>query len=133
MFRKIALSAGLALGVVASPVAAEEHYVLLMGTGYFPNYVHPVVGDTIKFVNASAYPMSATADDQSWDTGIVLPNMSVTIDVVDGMKQTFRNSVTTNYDGNGAAIGTDAVGVIEYTKPADLATNTVTGEAHEIN
>lgn len=131
MFRKIGLTVALVLGVVATPLAAEEHYVLLMGTGYFPDYVYPEVGDTIKFVNASIYPMSATAVDLSWDTGVLLPQETVTIEVFDGMKQTFNNVVDTNYDGNGQPIGTNAIGVIEYTRQADLATNTLTGEVHE--
>ena len=128
MFRKIGLSAALAFGFVAVPAAAEEHYVLMMDTGYFPDYVYPAVGDTIKFVNAGTLPMNATADDLSWTTGDLLPEQSVVIEVVDGMKQTFRSIVAVNGE---IVTQSDTVGVIEYLNPVDLATNTLTGEVHE--
>ncbi|APZ52066.1 hypothetical protein [Salipiger abyssi] len=110
MLRKTGLLA-LTLGVLAAPLHASEHYVLLMGDGYFPDYVYPVVGDTIRFVNQSDVTMSATASDESWDTGPMAPGDVVILEVVDGMVQTFGDSV------NGDNL---AAGVIDYVNAAPL-------------
>ena len=118
MLRKTGLMSALALAAATFSAQAEEHYVLLVGEGYFPDYIYPEVGDTIRFINSSSYPMSATASDGSWDSGVLQPNDEYVLPVTDGMKQTFGNSVDNNTDDDGNIIGADAIGVIEYTVPA---------------
>ncbi|EIE52749.1 hypothetical protein AL036_06165 [Salipiger aestuarii] len=110
MLRKTGILA-LSLGLLAAPAMAEVHYVLLMGDGYFPDYVYPAVGDQVKFVNESDITMAATATDGSWTTGVMLPGAVVMLDVTDGMTQTFVDSENTA----GLAAGT-----IDYFNPAPL-------------
>lgn len=115
MLRKSGLLA-LTLGLFAAPLQAEEHSVLLMGQGYFPSHVYPTVGDTVIFENSSIVPMSATATDASWDSGVLQPGEQFTLEVTDGMTQTFVDSVTE---------GSLAEGVIEYAAapPLELERN----------
>ncbi|MCR8547937.1 hypothetical protein M4578_08865 [Salipiger sp. P9] len=110
MLRKTGLLA-LTLGCLAMPLQAKEHYVLLLGDGYFPDYVYPNYGDTIRFVNNSNVAMSATATDASWTTGRMEPGAVVILEVVEGMKQTFVDTVATD---------STAVGVIDYLNAAPL-------------
>ncbi|CUH75151.1 hypothetical protein [Tropicibacter naphthalenivorans] len=126
MLRKIGLTAALAFGVVAAPAVAEEHYVLMMGNGYFPDKIHPVVGDTIKFVNTSALPMSATAVDGTWTTGVLTPLNGVIIEVTDGMQQAFENTFVDEVTGQ----KNPGTGIIDYVNPPDLLTNDLTGEVN---
>ena len=129
MLRKFGMTSALVLAGLATPVVAEEHYVLMMGNGYFPDYIHPVVGDTIRFINMTNYPMSATADDGSWDTGVLQPSAEYVLSVTDGMKQTYGNSVTDAVDTWGAAVGIGVVGVIDYLNPANTTENTIVANA----
>ena len=91
MLRKTGLFSVLAAVALAAPLHAEEHYVMLLDTGYFPDLVHPSVGDTVRFYNQGELPMSATASDGSWSTGLLLPGQDYTLEVVDGMKATYNN------------------------------------------
>ena len=106
----------LALGSLAAPLQAAEHYVLMMGIGYFPDQIYPDIGDTVRFVNESDLPMSAVATDQSWSTGLLLPAGQTVITVAEGMTQTFGDLLTE---------GSLATGVIDYTSepPLDLERN----------
>ncbi len=115
MLRKTGLLA-LTLGVLAAPLHASEHDVLLLGGAYFPTSLYPAVGDTIRFVNESDITMSATATDASWDTGPLAPGEMTIIEVVDGMVQTYGDTVN---EGNPAA------GVIDYVNapPLELERN----------
>ncbi|MBU2962582.1 hypothetical protein KO516_17475 [Citreicella sp. C3M06] len=106
----------LSLGLLAAPAMAEVHYVLMMGSGYFPDAVYPAIGDQVKFVNQSDIAMAATATDASWTTGIMLPAAEVLLDVSEGMTQTFTDTVN---------IDSIAEGTIDYVNPPplDLAAN----------
>ncbi len=101
----------LSLGLLAAPALAEVHYVLLMGDGYFPEYVYPAIGDQVKFVNESDVAMAATATDGSWTPGAMAPGTAVLVSVTDGMTQTFVDSENTA----GLAAGT-----IDYQNPPPL-------------
>lgn len=115
MLRKTGLLSVLALAGLAAPLHAEEHYVLLMSKGYFPKDIHVQVGDTIRFVNEGSLPMSATATDDSWSTGIMVGDAQVVIPVTEGMKQTFVNKATSvGFNGQEVNTAPDAVGVIDY-------------------
>ncbi|MHA7868349.1 MAG: cupredoxin domain-containing protein [Salipiger thiooxidans] len=112
----LTLSIPLSVGLLSAPVHAEEHYVLMMGIGYFPDYVYPTVGDTIRFVNNSDLAMSAVATDDSWSTGLLQPGEQSLIDVVAGMQQSYGDLLTE---------GSTVAGVVDYTvePPLDLERN----------
>lgn len=110
MLRNFGLSL-LVLAGTAAPLAAAEQEVMLMGLGYFPDEVYVTVGDVVNFVNASTVPMSATATDASWDTGVLQPGESYALEVTDGMQGAFADS----YDSANAAAG-----FIDYVNPAPL-------------
>mgnify|MGYP004121011661 CR=1 FL=1 len=55
MLRKFGFLA-LTLGLFAAPLSAEEHSVLLMGQGYFPSQVYPMIGDTVLFEKMARTP-----------------------------------------------------------------------------
>ena len=88
----------------------------MMGIGYFPDYVYPTVGDTIRFVNNSDLAMSAVATDDSWSTGLLQPGEQSIIDVVAGMQQSYGDLLTE---------GSTVAGVVDYTvePPLDLERN----------
>lgn len=117
MLRKFGLFSALACAVAATPPAAEEHYVLMMKDGYFPEHLRPEIGDTIRFINVSDLPMSATATDDSWDTGILAPKQHYVLIVHDQMKRSFQNSVRGNLDSDGHPIGLAIAGSIDYFEP----------------
>ena len=94
---------------------------MLLDTGYFPDLVHPSVGDTVRFYNQGELPMSATASDGSWSTGLLLPGQDYTLEVVDGMKATYNNLLPDALD-LGGLLGTtgevvEAIGQIDYLNP----------------
>lgn len=129
MLRKICLTSALVFAGLATPVVAEEHYVLMMGNGYFPKRIHVVPGDTIRFINMTPYAMSATAEDGSWDAGVLQQNEEVVLTVTDGMTKGFVNSVADAVDPYGRTVGLDARGVIDYTNPANLTENMAVASA----
>lgn len=110
MLRKTGIVA-LSLGLFAAPAMAEVHYVLMMGSGFFPDEVFPTVGDQLKFVNESDISMAATATDDSWTTGVMEPGAVVLMKVTDGMTQTFVDTVN---------VETIATGTIDYINPPPL-------------
>ena len=111
-----------------SSVQAEEHYVLLMGQGYFPDQVHVVAGDTIRFINMTTFPMSANAVDASWDTGVLQQNQEFVLPINEGMTQAYGNSVTDVVDQYGQAVGIMAAGMIDYVTPANVTVNSVVSQ-----
>ena len=59
------------------PVPTFE--VVMLGYGYFPEVAYADPNWTITFYNASNSPMTATATDGSWTTGVVSPGKTVVI------------------------------------------------------
>ncbi|MFZ5964952.1 cupredoxin domain-containing protein [Thalassococcus sp. BH17M4-6] len=122
MLRKTGLFAVLAALVVATPSQAEEHYVVMLDTGYFPDVVYPEPGDTIRFYNQGELPMSATAVDGSWSTGVLLPEQDYILLVEEGMKAQYDNSLDIVADpatatGEAGQV-VEAIGTIDYLNPA---------------
>ncbi|ETX30189.1 cupredoxin domain-containing protein [Roseivivax isoporae] len=99
MLRKTAAAAVLALASLTQAAMAEEHEVLMLGFGYFPEVIHPVPGDTIRFVNAGNIAMAATATDESWSTGLMIAGAEVTVPVVDGMTRDYDNRLPADLVG----------------------------------
>lgn len=110
MLRKIGLSL-LCLAGTAAPLAAAEQEVRLMGLGYFPDEIYVSVGDVINFVNDSTVPMSATAIDASWDSGVLQPGETYALEVTEGMQGAFGDTYTAD---------STAAGIIDYVNPAPL-------------
>ncbi|ANT59969.1 hypothetical protein AYJ57_06060 [Salipiger sp. CCB-MM3] len=110
MLSKIGASLLLLAGA-AAPLAAAEQEVLMTGLSYFPEDIYVSVGDVVHFVNASEVPMSATASDASWDTGVLQPGEAYALEVTDGMQGAFGDTYTAD---------NTAAGVIDYVNPAPL-------------
>ena len=115
MLRKSAILATL-IGALAGPAAAVEHYVIIVGDGFFPDQVYPAIGDTVRFVNQSGTSTSASATDDTWTTGVLEPDAQYVLNVTDGMAQDFVSPLS-------ASSGT--VGMIDYQNapPLELETN----------
>ncbi|WP_146586297.1 hypothetical protein [Puniceibacterium confluentis] len=138
MLRKTAFLSALAALGLAGSLQAEEHYVLLLGQGYFPDVVHPAVGDTIRFVNITDIPMAAIAEDGSWSTGELPENGEFILAVTDGMTQNYVSALpepeAPATETTSAEPVTDpaappapepiiAAGVIDYVNPAPVELN----------
>ncbi len=114
----------------ANSGAGAEHYVVMLGHGYFPASVHPVIGDTILFVNITDIPMAATAEDGSWSTGLLPENAAFILPVTDGMTMAYINGVPQpdgqievieSTEDTGATI--IAEGIVDYVNPAPVDLN----------
>ena len=54
-----------------------------------PAKIEVKLGDTVIFINRDIVPHTATADDKSWDTGLIAKDESQTIEIVSDMTLTF--------------------------------------------
>ena len=68
---------------IAADSIAEptEHVVEITGFKFIPESLSVKAGDTIKWINKDITPHTATADDTSFDTGVLKPNESGSITV----------------------------------------------------
>lgn len=90
----------LALCVLAAPLAAETHTVVLNEAGFFPDTVYVANGDTITFTNSAGQAVTVEASDQSWSTAEIADAAAGSIAVATGMAQSFR--FATNHQAAGA-------------------------------
>jgi len=69
------LTIGGLAAAVASPLLAaghaKEHAVAIQGFAFAPGDLTVAVGDTVVFTNSDGAPHTATADDGSFDTGML--------------------------------------------------------------
>ncbi len=73
-------------GAVASPVASPQaatpmasgitHQVSVVDFSFEPSELNVAAGDTVEWTNDGAAPHTATASDQSFDTGVIDPGRS---------------------------------------------------------
>ncbi|MEM7642215.1 MAG: cupredoxin domain-containing protein [Pseudomonadota bacterium] len=63
------------------PISAEEHHVIIQDTAFLPKTLSVARGDTIVFANAGRSPHTATAVDDSFDTGRIGTGQTVAIAV----------------------------------------------------
>ena len=66
----------LAVGACALPLRAQTtarsiHRVEIKNFSFEPSRVEVRVGDTVEWVNRDLTPHTATADNKSWDTGLL--------------------------------------------------------------
>ncbi len=85
-FLELAVLAGTA-GLVSHAMASQEqeqeqeHRVVISQFDYSPKQLKARYGDTITWFNEDIVPHTATANDQSWDTGEIKPGESISISV----------------------------------------------------
>ncbi|NNE22432.1 MAG: cupredoxin family copper-binding protein [Rhizobiales bacterium] len=66
----VAASAATGLSVGAgAPAEPRKHVVEISGFKFKPASLNVQVGDTVHWINRDIAPHTATADDESWDTG----------------------------------------------------------------
>jgi len=68
----------------SSPASAEAHIVEMRGLEFFPSSLDVAVGDTIVWVNKDVVPHTATADDGSWDSGLMEEGDEYSLEIEDG-------------------------------------------------
>ncbi len=87
-----------AVGAVLAPTMLRAHNGEFHGTvhevmierfEFAPETLSVAVGDRIRFTNNDVAPHTATATDESWDTGRLNRGDSAEIDIVDGMTATY--------------------------------------------
>ena len=86
-FSASALTAILPLANAAR--AATVHEVTIKGFAFTPNALTVQVGDTIKFTNLDGAPHTATARNDSFNTGTLRKNKSADIHVTADMSGEF--------------------------------------------
>ncbi|EKF18021.1 cupredoxin domain-containing protein [Nitratireductor pacificus] len=66
-----------------------HHRVEIRGLKFVPDVLTVRPEDTVTFVNRDIAPHTATASDQSWDTGTLARDAEATITVTAGMTQAY--------------------------------------------
>ncbi|KNG92575.1 hypothetical protein [Pseudaestuariivita atlantica] len=91
MLRNIsALSLTLAATLgTATPAAAVDHFVMMLGDGFFPDVIYVEDGDRVRFINGTGVVQTASAADGSWTTGELGVDEAINIEIVPGMHQVF--------------------------------------------
>jgi plastocyanin len=96
--RVLAGLAGLAaLPLLAARAAAHGgvvcgtiHEVEIKGFAFVPDTIEVAEGDGIRWTNRDLAPHTATAVDDTWDTGPIAEGESVTLEVVKGMTGSYH-------------------------------------------
>jgi len=94
MARSLYFAPMILAGLVAAPAAAEQHEVLVLGTGFFPGVIYANTGDTIRFVNESEATQYLIGDDNIWTIGPISPGAEVTFTIPHGMTHYFSSADT---------------------------------------
>jgi plastocyanin len=89
---KATIAAAFAALFVRPAQAASADSVAIQGFKFKPASLDMNVGDKIEFTNNDSAPHSATAKDDSWDTGTIDRGQSKTITVKAGMGDDFKCS-----------------------------------------
>ena len=138
MRRNIGAATILAMTALATTAVAEEHEVVMLGAGFFPEIIHPVPGDTVVFTNAADLPMAATATDESWTTGLIAAGATYTLAITEGMTKSYDDSVvaavltdTTTSEGTTAEGTTSEDPAHEETATTDTTTDDGTATSEE--
>lgn len=67
----------------SAEVDGVEHTIIIKNFNFSPLNLQVQVGDTITWINQDIVPHTATAKDDSWDTGELKQGESATIEVTD--------------------------------------------------
>lgn len=92
------LAAAVALST-GSIAVAEEHVILIMSDGYFPQITYMSPGDRVEFLNVSASNQTIISENGSWTLGPIAPNATETMVIDDTVQKTFFNADMTDDDG----------------------------------
>jgi plastocyanin len=73
MLRRNFLVLASAVGTISPPAKAEPkiHQVEIKSFAFVPSTIEIALGDTVRWTNLDYVPHTATADDKSWDTGLL--------------------------------------------------------------
>lgn len=77
--RAFALMLGVAAAACGGGSNAQMHEVAIRGFTYDPATLTAAVGDTVKWTNEDVVPHTATALNQSWNTGGIEPRAKKTV------------------------------------------------------
>ncbi|NEY88945.1 cupredoxin domain-containing protein [Tabrizicola oligotrophica] len=77
-FTRLCAAAGL-LPLAAGPVRAGSHQVNIKSMEFIPADLAIAVGDTVTFLSEDSPPHTASAKDESFDTGKLTKGQSATI------------------------------------------------------
>lgn len=99
MKQAISVVAVMATMSIGSAAAAEEHVILIMSDGYFPQITYMVPGDTVEFLNVSATDQSIISKNDSWVLGPISPDSTETMLIEEGVQKTFYNADVVGEDG----------------------------------
>lgn len=93
MLTKIALSMGVALAVLASPVQAVEHRIEVHYGEFFPYVTYLQAGDTVRFVNLMDrnVQIKATRYYNRWYTGWMAPGGESVVTINSNTQLKFQN------------------------------------------
>ena len=72
-----------------SSLKATEHQIVINAFQFEPAVLIVKVGDSISWLNKDLVPHTATASDDSWDTGEILTNQSKSITIVKGTTSSY--------------------------------------------
>ena len=75
--------------VSAANAGPVTHTIDIAGFKFAPNPITVSLGDTIVWVNNDIVPHTATASDDSWDTGTLPTNGEGSVTVTKGMTGTY--------------------------------------------
>ena len=73
----------------SSYVFAQTHTIEITNFEFKPSVLEVQPGDTLVFINLDIVPHTATADDQSWDTGNIASGESKEIKIQKGMFESY--------------------------------------------
>lgn len=79
--RLVAVIAFVLAALVAAPAMAADHAVKILNFKFDPPTIEVAAGDTITFTNEDAAPHTATANDDSFDTGTLNKGESATVTI----------------------------------------------------
>ncbi|MEO0939167.1 MAG: hypothetical protein AAFY38_13525 [Pseudomonadota bacterium] len=109
-----------AAALCATATHAEEHEVLILGSGFFPGIIYADTGDTIRFVNVSDNPQYLIGDDDRWAIGPIANDAEQVLNVIPGLLNRFISTTEPDksYDDfNGEDQPEAAIGTMSYGQP----------------
>lgn len=121
MARTLLFGAALAAAALtATATHAEEHEVLILGSGFFPGVVYADPGDTIRFVNVSDDQQYLIGDGDRWAIGPISNDGEQVLNVIPGLLNRFVSTTDPDkeYDDfNGENQPAAPIGVMNYGNP----------------
>jgi plastocyanin len=94
----IGLSAAAVLPAIAAR-AATDHAVAIQGMAFVPAALNVAVGDTVTFTNMDSAPHTATANDDSFETGKLSKGQSATVTIAAAGEHSYFCKIHRNMKG----------------------------------